>query len=128
MLKKKIWANFHRIIELFTGNLSLSSQQFGFVIRDLGSGKNLFRIPDPGVKEAPDPGSGSATLPRTCVNSFCFLGKEIVDIVLDRIRKMADMCSGLQVWYTNMPAIFFFLRVFRFLGTVGTYDYTLEVH
>jgi hypothetical protein len=31
----------------------------------LGSGirKNLFRIPDPGVKEAPDPGSGSATLP-----------------------------------------------------------------
>jgi hypothetical protein len=31
-------------------------------IRDPGSGKNLFRIPDPGVKEAPDPGSGSATL------------------------------------------------------------------
>jgi hypothetical protein len=31
---------------------------------DLGSGirKNLFRIPDPGVKKAPDPGSGSATL------------------------------------------------------------------
>ncbi len=27
-----------------------------------GSGKNLFRIPDPGVKKAPDPGSGSATL------------------------------------------------------------------
>jgi hypothetical protein len=25
-------------------------------------GKNLFRIPDPGVKKAPDPGSGSATL------------------------------------------------------------------
>jgi hypothetical protein len=29
---------------------------------DPGSGKNLFRIPDPGVKKAPDPGSGSATL------------------------------------------------------------------
>jgi hypothetical protein len=34
----------------------------------LGSGirdpeKNLFRIQDPGVKKAPDPGSGSATLP-----------------------------------------------------------------
>ena len=33
----------------------------------LGSGirdpeKNTFRIPDPGVKKAPDPGSGSATL------------------------------------------------------------------
>jgi hypothetical protein len=34
----------------------------GSGIRDPGSGKNLFRIPDPGVKEAPDPGSGSATL------------------------------------------------------------------
>jgi hypothetical protein len=29
---------------------------------DPGSGKNIFRIPDPGVKKALDPGSGSATL------------------------------------------------------------------
>ncbi len=28
----------------------------------LGSGKILFRIPNPGVKKAPNPGSGSATL------------------------------------------------------------------
>jgi hypothetical protein len=34
----------------------------GFWIRDPGSGKNLFWIPDPVVKKAPDPGSGSATL------------------------------------------------------------------
>jgi hypothetical protein len=36
----------------------------GSRIRDPGSGKNLFRIPDSGprVKKAPDPGSGSATL------------------------------------------------------------------
>ncbi len=34
----------------------------GSGIRDPGSGKNLFRIPDPGVKKAPDPGFGSATL------------------------------------------------------------------
>jgi len=26
---------------------------------DPGSGKNLFRIPDPGVKKAPDPGSAT---------------------------------------------------------------------
>jgi hypothetical protein len=53
-MKKKIWANFQRI----------SSQKYGFGIRDPGSGKNLFRIPDTGVKKAPipDPGSGSATL------------------------------------------------------------------
>ncbi len=30
--------------------LSLSSQKYGLGIRDPGSGKNLFRIPDPGVK------------------------------------------------------------------------------
>jgi hypothetical protein len=36
----------------------------GSGIQDLGSGKNLFRIPVPGVKKAPDPGSGSATLLR----------------------------------------------------------------
>jgi hypothetical protein len=29
----------------------------GSEIRDPGSGKNPFRIPDPGVKKAPDPGS-----------------------------------------------------------------------
>ncbi len=36
----------------------------GSGIRDLGSRKNLFRIPDPGpgVKKALDPGFGSATL------------------------------------------------------------------
>jgi hypothetical protein len=37
----------------------------GSRIRDLGFGKNLFRIPHPGVKKAPDPGSGSATLAYT---------------------------------------------------------------
>jgi hypothetical protein len=37
----------------------------GSGIRDPGSGKNLFRIPDPEVKKAPDPGSGSATLFNT---------------------------------------------------------------
>jgi hypothetical protein len=38
----------------------------GSWIRDPGSGKNLFRIPDLGVKKALDPGSGSATLEDVC--------------------------------------------------------------
>jgi hypothetical protein len=69
VLKKKIWANFQRIIELFTKKivkklLKIWSWDPGSEIRDPGSGKNLFRIPDPGVKKhpIPDPGSGSATL------------------------------------------------------------------
>ncbi len=48
-------------------------QKYGFGIRDPGSGKNLFRIPDPGVKKVPDPGSGSATLPCELSNNFCVL-------------------------------------------------------
>jgi hypothetical protein len=44
--RKRILANFQRIIELFTKKLSLSSQKYGFGIRDPGSGKNPFRIPD----------------------------------------------------------------------------------
>jgi hypothetical protein len=58
----KIWANFQRIIELFTQKNCLKNMGLGSGIRDPESGKNLFWIPDPGVKKAPDPGSGSATL------------------------------------------------------------------
>ncbi len=58
MLKKKIWANFQTIIELFTQNIVTKLSKIW--VWDPGSGKNLF--PDPGVKKAPDPGSGSATL------------------------------------------------------------------
>jgi hypothetical protein len=60
MLKKKIWANFQRIVEVFTQKIF---NMFSNIwVWDPGSGKNLFRIPDLGVKKAPDPGSGSATL------------------------------------------------------------------
>jgi hypothetical protein len=59
VLKKKMWANFQRIIELFTQKLSLSSQKYGFGIRDpektfSGSriqGSKRHRIPNPD----PDP-------------------------------------------------------------------------
>jgi hypothetical protein len=79
--RKKFVPNFPRIIELFTKKIvkkllkiwswdpgsgirdpgsEIRDPRSG--IRDPGSGKNLFRIPDPGVKKAPDPGSVSATL------------------------------------------------------------------
>ncbi len=46
----------------------------GSGIRDPGSGKNLFRIPDPGVKKhpIPDPGSGSATLQKRRNKGFSY--------------------------------------------------------
>jgi len=55
VVKKKIWANFQRIIELFTKKIV--KKLLKIWSWDPGSGKNLFRIPDPGVKKAPDPGS-----------------------------------------------------------------------
>jgi hypothetical protein len=66
-VKKKIWPNFQTIIELFIKKivkklLKIWSWDPGSGIRDPGAGKNLFWIPDPGVKKAPDPGSGSVTL------------------------------------------------------------------
>jgi hypothetical protein len=75
VVKKKIWANFQIIIELFTQKIVTKLSKIwiwdlGSGIRDPGSGKNLFRIPDPGVKKAPDP--GSATLLRRyilCIHS-----------------------------------------------------------
>ncbi len=59
MLKKKNWANFQRIIELFTQKIVTKLSKIwvwdpGCEIRD--PDKNLFRIPDPGVKKVPDPG------------------------------------------------------------------------
>jgi hypothetical protein len=47
----------------------------GSGIRDPGSGKNLFRIPDPGVKKAPDP--GSATLLKMLVLNILLVRKDM---------------------------------------------------
>jgi len=57
VLKKKIWANFQRIIVLFIQKIVTKLSKIW--LWDPGSGKNLFRIPDPGVKKTPDPGSAT---------------------------------------------------------------------
>jgi hypothetical protein len=75
VLKKKILANFQRIIELFTKKivkklLKIWSWDPGSEIRDPGSGKNLFRIPDPGVKKHPIPDPDSQHCLETHLLSF----------------------------------------------------------
>ncbi len=60
VLKKEIWANFQTIIELFIKKIV--KKLLKIWSWDPGSGKNLFRIPDPGVKKAPDPGSATLQL------------------------------------------------------------------
>jgi hypothetical protein len=61
LVKKKIWANLQRMIELSTQKSSLSSQKYGFGIRN------------PEKKPMPDPRSGSATLSITHL-LFCCSG------------------------------------------------------
>jgi hypothetical protein len=53
-------ANFQRLKKLFTKKIV--KKLLKIWSWDPGSGKNPVRIPNPGVKKAPDPGSGSATL------------------------------------------------------------------
>jgi len=70
-LKKKIWANLHRqnYRTFYPKNVTKLSKFWVrdpvSGIKDPGSGKNLFRIPDPGVKKAPDPGSATLLLAQT---------------------------------------------------------------
>ncbi len=64
MRKKKIWANFQRIIELFTQQIVTKLSKIW--VWDPRSGiqkKNL--IPDPGSRSQKAPDTGSATLKKT---------------------------------------------------------------
>jgi hypothetical protein len=65
MLKKKIGAHFQRVIELFTPKIVTKLSKIwiwdpGSEIRNPEKTYSVSRIQ--GVKKAPDPGSGSATL------------------------------------------------------------------
>jgi hypothetical protein len=55
VLKKKIWANFQRIIELFTKKIV--KKLLKIWSWDPGSGKNPFQIPDPGSRGQKGTGS-----------------------------------------------------------------------
>jgi hypothetical protein len=71
--RKKFGPIFQELLKFLPKKLSPSPQKYGFGIRDPGSEiqdpektYSGSRIPDPGVKKAPDPGSGSATLAIGC--------------------------------------------------------------
>ncbi len=81
MLKKKIWANFQRIIEVFTQKMfTKPSNIWGW---DPGSGENLFRIPDLGVKKAPDPGSRIRIRNTGKYNGFWRISTNTVPVLHD---------------------------------------------
>ncbi len=57
MVKKKFGPISKELLKFLPKKFPIFSQIYGFGIRYPGSGKNLFWIPDPGVKKEPDPGS-----------------------------------------------------------------------
>jgi hypothetical protein len=88
MQKKKTWANFQRINELLPQKLSLSSQTYGFGIRDPRSGiRDLgseIRDPRTGIRDPEkthsgsrgQKGTGSAKLAKTKCDT-CILIKNL---------------------------------------------------
>jgi hypothetical protein len=71
VLKKKSWANFQRIIELFSKNIV--KKLLKIWSWDPGSGKNLFRVPDPWVKK----GTGSRIRIRNTGEGVSYLSMVI---------------------------------------------------
>jgi hypothetical protein len=57
MMKKKSWANFRRIIELFAQNIVTKLSKYGFGIWDPGSEIRKKPIPDPGSRGQKGTGS-----------------------------------------------------------------------
>ncbi len=93
MLKKIFFVSFQRIIEVFTHKFVISSQKYWFRIRD--PEKILLWIPDPGpgVKKAPDPGYGSATLLKSEDN---WIFSYTWDLPPSVLRWTPDQATGLK--------------------------------
>jgi hypothetical protein len=89
VLKKKIWANFQRIIELFTKKivkklLKIWSWDPGSEIRDPEKTYSGSRIPDSGVKKHPIPDPGSRIRIR---NTDCGFAKLIYGPPTSELKK-----------------------------------------
>lgn len=78
--------NFSKVVEFFSDNLKLMN------IDEVRTGtyRQLFH-PEQLI-------TGKEDAANNYARGHYTIGKEIVDLVLDRIRKLADQCTGLQVW------------------------------
>lgn len=54
------------------------------------------------------------------------IGKEIVDVVLDRIRKLADQCTGLQVNFGFLVQIM--LLIWIHSKQCDPHEWTFNIH
>jgi len=68
---------FSKNYRTFYPNNCQSSSKYGLGIRDPGDGTNPFRIPDPGVKKAPDPGAVLSLTVDKVIQSSLFQGRAL---------------------------------------------------
>ncbi len=105
MLKKKKCSHFQRIIKLFTRKFSLSSQEYGFGIRNPRSGIQKKPIPDPGSMGQKGTGF-RIRIRNTAIFGFKILEFSIVG-VLQTIGAICPLCGpALQIVFTDGKHIF----------------------
>jgi len=80
--------------------VSLCSQTYWFGIRDTEKTYSESWIPDPGVKKAPDPGSGSATLLIT----FCNISISYLSHFCKQTKEVAISCNYWLILQTLLLA------------------------
>ncbi len=108
MLKKKIWANFQRIIELFTQKIVTRLSKIwvwdsGSGIRDPGSGKNLFRIPNPVSRGQKGTGSRIRILNTGADTPWVSCSTGGLSIQLRQLWQQILTCTIISLYYTLYP-------------------------
>ncbi len=99
--KKKILASFQRIIELFTLKFAITSQKYGFWIRDPEKTYSESRIQVQGSKRhrIPDPRSGSATLyckrPVEDHGEICLLVHSLLECKWNHLK----LLESIKLWF-----------------------------
>jgi hypothetical protein len=107
-----MWANFQRIIELFTKEIvkklfKIRSWDPGSGIRDLGSGIRKNPIPDPGSRgqKGTDPGS-RIRIRNTAYKSVCSLSSKIDHVGVTTMKRLdqGHLHPKLEVPRLTFPA------------------------
>jgi hypothetical protein len=84
MLKNQIWANFQRLIELFSPKNVTKLSKYGFGIRDPRSGIRKKPIPDPGSRGQ----KGTLSWIPDLDPQHCFLDSFLKELVLNELASI----------------------------------------
>ncbi len=104
MLKKIIWANFQRIIELFTQKYSQRSLKYGFGIWDPRSGKKP--ISEPGSRGQKGTGSRIRNTDRKQASSSSPGGLQSPQVAVHACGHPSQSYASMESGLANMSGLF----------------------